>query len=50
MDKDIFVEDLLETLHGVVTRLADREEMDEDFTLSRELAEQLCDEIEAILE
>jgi hypothetical protein len=30
--------------------LADREEMDSEFSLSRELAEQLCDEIEAIQE
>ncbi len=50
MDKDVFVDELLETLHKVVMRLADREEIDEEFALSRELAEQLCDEIEAIQE
>ena len=50
MDKDVFVEELLETLHKVVIRLADREELDGEFSISRELAEQLCDEIEAIQE
>lgn len=50
MDKDAFLEDLLETLHKVVVVLADREEIDAEFSLSRELAEQLCDEIEAIQE
>jgi len=48
--RDVFIEELLETLNGMILNIEEKEIENQDFSLVREIAEQLREEVEALQE
>ena len=46
----IFLQDLLEKIDDMIESLEDREQMEGDLSIARELADQLRDEVESLVE
>ena len=45
-----FLEQLLSSLNGIIDEIDEREQMESDWIVARELAEQLRDEVESLQE
>lgn len=46
--RDDFIEDLLHKIDSMIHSIEDRETMEEDLSIARELAEQLKDEVQSL--
>lgn len=48
--RDIFIEELIHRVDAIISMVADRETVEDDFSIARELAEQLREEVESLQE
>jgi len=48
--RDIFLDELIDKIDSMIQSIEDREMMEEDLSIARELAEQLKDEVQSLQE